>query len=54
VNLDHIKRGYYSIKALNPGRIVPRGPALDWESPPPPIRGGPGKKSQVFPGDRWR
>jgi putative glutathione S-transferase len=31
VNLDHIKRGYYSIKALNPGRIVPRGPALAWD-----------------------
>ncbi len=30
VNLDHIKRGYYSIKALNPLRIVPKGPALDW------------------------
>lgn len=30
VSLDHIKRGYYSIKALNPGGIVPRGPALDW------------------------
>jgi putative glutathione S-transferase len=22
-NLDHIKRGYYSIQALNPTRIVP-------------------------------
>jgi putative glutathione S-transferase len=30
VNLDHIKRGYYSIKALNPSGIVPRGPALEW------------------------
>lgn len=30
VNVDHIKRGYYSIKALNPNRIVPVGPALDW------------------------
>ena len=30
VNLDHIKRGYYSIKALNPGRIVPVGPDLAW------------------------
>lgn len=28
VNIDHIKRGYYSIKALNPHRIVPKGPAL--------------------------
>jgi glutathionyl-hydroquinone reductase len=29
-NLDHIKRGYYSIKALNPARIVPLGPELGW------------------------
>jgi glutathionyl-hydroquinone reductase len=29
-NLDHIKRGYYSIKALNPSRIVPLGPKLAW------------------------
>lgn len=28
VDLDHIKRGYYSIKALNPSGIVPLGPAL--------------------------
>lgn len=27
VNVDHIKRGYYSIKALNPSGIVPAGPA---------------------------
>lgn len=27
VSLDHIKKGYYSIKALNPGGIVPSGPA---------------------------
>lgn len=26
VNIDHIKAGYYSIKALNPGGIVPVGP----------------------------
>ena len=26
VKIDHIKAGYYSIKALNPGGIVPRGP----------------------------
>jgi glutathionyl-hydroquinone reductase len=32
VNLDHIKRGYYSIKALNPNGIVPAGPALPFES----------------------
>ena len=30
VSIDHIKRGYYSIKALNPNGIVPAGPALDW------------------------
>ena len=30
VNLDHIKHGYYSIKALNPTRIVPVGPELAW------------------------
>ncbi|MFS8125022.1 glutathione S-transferase family protein [Rhizobium sp. BR 250] len=28
VNIDHIKHGYYSIKALNPTRIVPVGPDL--------------------------
>lgn len=27
VNIDHISRGYYSIKALNPTRIRPAGPA---------------------------
>jgi putative glutathione S-transferase len=27
VNLDHIKQGYYSIKALNPLGIVPSGPS---------------------------
>jgi putative glutathione S-transferase len=27
VDMDHIKRGYYSIKALNPSGIVPLGPA---------------------------
>ena len=30
VNIDHIKRGYYSIKALNPTGIVPIGPELPW------------------------
>ncbi len=29
-SLDHIKRGYYSIKSLNPSRIVPVGPELAW------------------------
>ena len=28
VNIDHIKRGYYSMKALNPNGIVPVGPDL--------------------------
>ena len=28
VSVDHIKRGYYSIKALNPTGIVPVGPEL--------------------------
>jgi len=28
VNIDHIKRGYYSIKVLNPMGIVPLGPSL--------------------------
>lgn len=30
VSIDHIKRGYYSIKALNPNGIVPLGPELPW------------------------
>jgi putative glutathione S-transferase len=29
-NLDHIKRGYYAIRSLNPSRIVPLGPELAW------------------------
>lgn len=28
VNIDHIKRGYYSIKKLNPNGIVPVGPEI--------------------------
>jgi putative glutathione S-transferase len=32
VSIDHIKRGYYSIKSLNPNGIVPVGPKLDWLS----------------------
>ena len=28
VSIDHIKHGYYSIKSLNPNRIVPIGPDL--------------------------
>ncbi|CAB4937933.1 unannotated protein [freshwater metagenome] len=35
VDFDHIKRHYYMThERLNPGRIVPRGPQLDLESPP--------------------
>jgi glutathionyl-hydroquinone reductase len=34
VNLDHIKRHYYmSMTAINPTRIVPLGPALDFSAP---------------------
>ena len=36
VNIDHIKSGYYSIKALNPTGIVPVGPEL-----PPPLATAP-------------
>lgn len=28
--VDHIKAGYYSVKALNPSGIVPQGPKMDW------------------------
>jgi len=30
VNFDHIKRGYYSLRALNPSGIVPAGPENFW------------------------
>lgn len=33
VNVDHIKRGYYSIKALNPAGVVPVGPDLPGLAP---------------------
>ncbi|NMG42967.1 glutathione S-transferase family protein [Aromatoleum toluvorans] len=33
VRPDHIKAGYYSIKALNPTGIVPAGPELDYLEP---------------------
>jgi glutathionyl-hydroquinone reductase len=34
VNWDHIKRHYYMTHAqLNPSRIVPAGPAIDWQQP---------------------
>ena len=32
VSIDGIKRGYYSLKALNPTGIVPFGPDLDWDT----------------------
>jgi len=33
VNMDHIKRHYYvSMRNINPGGIVPLGPALDFEA----------------------
>jgi glutathionyl-hydroquinone reductase len=34
VNAEHIKTGYYSIKALNPGGVVPLGPQLDYLGAP--------------------
>jgi putative glutathione S-transferase len=34
VNYDHIKRHYYMThEQLNPMRIVPKGPAIDWMAP---------------------
>ncbi|MCE1235129.1 MAG: glutathione S-transferase family protein [Hyphomicrobiales bacterium] len=33
VSIDHIKRGYWSIRHLNPSGIVPKGPALDLDAP---------------------
>jgi putative glutathione S-transferase len=34
VNFDHIKRHYYMTHdAINPTRIVPKGPAVDWNIP---------------------
>jgi putative glutathione S-transferase len=32
VNFDHIRRGYYSVKAINPTQIVPKGPLSLFES----------------------
>ena len=40
VSIDHIKRGYYSIKALNPTGIVPVGPALPDILPALPVSQG--------------
>ncbi len=35
VNFDHIKRHYYMThERLNPQRIVPLGPVVDWHAPP--------------------
>ena len=34
VNFDHIKRHYYMTHdAINPTRIVPKGPVMDWSTP---------------------
>jgi putative glutathione S-transferase len=34
VNLDHIKRHYYmSMTAINPTRVVPLGPQLNFSAP---------------------
>lgn len=33
VKLDHIKRGYYSIAHINPTKIVPKGPEIDFTRP---------------------
>ena len=34
VNFDHIKRHYYMThEGLNPTRLVPKGPAMDWSAP---------------------
>ncbi|MDB5555973.1 MAG: glutathione-dependent reductase [Rhizobium sp.] len=33
VRIDHIKRGYYSIAHINPTKIVPKGPELDFGRP---------------------
>jgi putative glutathione S-transferase len=33
-NFDHIKRHYYlTHPRINPSRLVPRGPAIDWQTP---------------------
>jgi putative glutathione S-transferase len=43
-NFDHIKRHYYTTHPhLNPSRIVPAGPVLDWEAPH--HRGAPPRES---------
>jgi len=33
VNLEHIKRGYYTNPAINPTLVVPKGPVLDFDRP---------------------
>ncbi|WP_332672066.1 glutathione S-transferase family protein [Aromatoleum sp.] len=40
VRPDHIKAGYYSVKALNPTGIVPLGPDLDYLAPLLAVRRG--------------
>lgn len=39
VSIDHIKRGYYSIKTLNPNGIVPLGPELPFSGKLPAVVG---------------
>ncbi len=39
VNMDHITRGYYSIKTLNATGIVPTGPQPCWICSPVPPEG---------------
>jgi putative glutathione S-transferase len=50
VNINHIKRGYYSIKALNPTGIVPVGPNLPGLDPVVLTGTKPGHR----PDDDWR
>jgi putative glutathione S-transferase len=33
VSVEHIKRGYYAIRTLNPGGLIPLGPKLPWDEP---------------------
>ncbi|TQD98421.1 hypothetical protein C1H46_016022 [Malus baccata] len=33
VNMEHIRRGYYGLLAVNPSGIVPIGPNIDYSSP---------------------
>ncbi|MGH2442285.1 MAG: glutathione S-transferase family protein [Chloroflexota bacterium] len=43
-NFDHIKRHYYMTHpTINPSRIVPKGPAVDWNAPHDRSRLSPGR-----------